>query len=68
MISIEKCRIVYYLYILKSPKQNPKPEGKKPDPARNPEGSGPARPKPENFRPVTSLPTWELQKPLPNGL
>ena len=48
----EKCSIYIFR---KAQKKNPKPEGKKPDPAQNPEGSGPDRPKPENFRPVTSL-------------
>ena len=40
---------------MKSPKKSPKPEVKKPGPARYPERSGPARPKPGYFRPVTSL-------------
>ena len=40
----------------KSPRARPKPDIRKPGPARGPKKLGPARPKPGNFRPVTSLP------------
>ena len=39
----------------KSPRARPKPNIRKPGPARGPKKLGPARPKPGNFRPVTSL-------------
>ena len=39
----------------KSPRARPKPDIRKPGPARGPKKLGPARPKPGNFRPVTSL-------------
>ena len=39
----------------KSPRARPKPDIRKPGPARGPKKLGPARPKPGKFRPVTSL-------------
>ena len=39
----------------KSPRARPKPDIRKPGPARGPKKLGPASPKPGNFRPVTSL-------------
>ena len=45
-----------HFILWKSPKKSPKPNVKKPSPARGPKKSGPARPKPDNCRPGTSLP------------
>ena len=44
-----------HFILWKSPKKSPKPDVKKPGPARGPKKSGPARPKPDNCRPGTSL-------------
>ena len=42
-------------YTLEKPEKSPKPDVKKPGPARGPKKSGPACPKPDNCRPGTSL-------------
>ena len=41
----------FYIFV----RARPKPHIRKPGPARGPKKLGPARPKPGNFRPVTSL-------------